>query len=164
MKYRPHVALLLVALGCAPPATIRLRNGANVESPIIGSDRDSVYVRGMYGEPHPIPRQEIVDIDHPGNVGTVAGLLLMAWGMAVLTSDPPKDSNPGEVIVDAFADVFLGTMLIVGGATETIIGSAIYLQSTGAASDTRPPRRRRGPPLPQPLPLVPPPPSPPPSP
>src|SRR4051812_39257567 len=67
------------AASCSTTATIERRNGSAVNARIVGSDAESVYVES-FGGTTPIPRNDITDIDHPGDAAAVVGAALAGYG------------------------------------------------------------------------------------
>ena len=79
LSYKIASTVLIATLfGCGNTATITRSNGPSFEARIVGSDRDRIYVEGARAG---IPREEIIDIDHPGNGAAVAGGILSAYGV-----------------------------------------------------------------------------------
>jgi hypothetical protein len=84
---RTLAVLLIGALGgCGTTATIRRSSGPAIEAEIVGGDRDNVYYRddneyGSFRHRTAIGRDEITDIDHPGNVAALLGGILAVYGL-----------------------------------------------------------------------------------
>lgn len=78
--YLPLV-LSAASLGCSKNAIIYNAHGAAIEGPIIRSDVDSITV-DVNGTPQTISRENISDIDHPGNGWLVAGAINTGIGVA----------------------------------------------------------------------------------
>ena len=73
-------SLLLVALvGSGSVARITMRDSSSVEGEIVASSNHYVSVETDEGD-EDVPRQEIRDIDHPGNVAATIGGILMGFG------------------------------------------------------------------------------------
>ena len=69
--------VLAVLVGCAPPATVTRTDGRLFEGRITGGDTQHVFVAG-----EPVARQDIRDIDHPGNVQAAVGTgMALAFGI-----------------------------------------------------------------------------------
>jgi hypothetical protein len=110
----PFVALALVLEGCVATATVTTRAGS-VEAVINGGDDESLAVTNEVGARRRIRRDDIVDIDHPGNV------LATAFGIST--------------VLLAFDTVILATGPVChGGATGSGAGPCIAIGSMAAAS------------------------------
>ena len=75
---RLTLALCLWLSGCSTAATLSLNSGVEVEARIRGADQDNLIVMTKDGSEVAIPREEISEIDHPGNVAAVIGGLMTA--------------------------------------------------------------------------------------
>jgi hypothetical protein len=120
---RAAVALLL-QLACATSATIQRRDAGTVDAWIVGSDENGLLVRDARGQPTRIPRDEIADVDHPGNVLVMAGLGLLAVGAQIVLSDQER----GEELAMTSTAVGLPALAMIGW------GGRAYLASKGAAA------------------------------
>jgi hypothetical protein len=88
-------ALLLISMaGCGSVATIKLRDSSSIEGEIVGSSNQVVSVETNDGQEQ-VPRQEISDIDHPGNVALTLGVLLMGYGAVNIALGAPKCGEKG---------------------------------------------------------------------
>ena len=80
--HRSIACLLLGAFaGCSTTATISRTNGPAFEAEILGSDANSLRVRDDYGREFAVAREEVADIDHPGNVLSTIGVVLIAMSI-----------------------------------------------------------------------------------
>src|SRR5262245_17058192 len=77
-------AVALVALGCSTTATVTRRHGAELEGTIWGGTPYDVVVKTEDGRYEEIPRDDISDIDHPGNVHALIGALAVGLGGIML--------------------------------------------------------------------------------
>jgi hypothetical protein len=69
--------------GCAATATVMTKRGS-LEATVNGGDAESLVVTNEVGLERRVPREEIVDIDHPGNVlATVFGVSAAVLGLDV---------------------------------------------------------------------------------
>jgi hypothetical protein len=81
------VAAALVVTPACGTATISYRGGSKVEGTIVGSSRNFIEVKQESGgRVKSIARDDIADIDHPGNVLALAGSLLLAFGVVTLAA------------------------------------------------------------------------------
>jgi hypothetical protein len=69
-----RVAALLVLCGCATTATVTTSRGT-IEATILGGDDDALLVMNEAGSKRRVPREDVREIDHPGNVlATIFGI------------------------------------------------------------------------------------------
>jgi hypothetical protein len=74
--------------GCGISAQIETRRGQRVEARILGGSAGSVYLAGENHERFTMRREEIADVDFPGNVLMIGGVALTAFGgYRLLTGD-----------------------------------------------------------------------------
>lgn len=86
----------VIGTGCSTTAHITLRDGSRVDGEIVDSDRASVVVRRS-GEEVRVPRDEIDDIDHPGNfLLTLGALGAGGWGLILLAASADVATAEGE--------------------------------------------------------------------
>ena len=79
---RSSIAGLLVLLtGCSTTTILKYRNGYDWEGQVVGGDDEHVYIQGRH-RVEAISREDIEDIDYPGNVAATIGVLLMLYGFA----------------------------------------------------------------------------------
>jgi hypothetical protein len=134
MPMKPTLALLTVLCGCSTTARVSLFDGRRFEARIQESDKENVVVETKAGWVVPIPRSEIADIDHPGNVTALVGLLLGAYGAVnVATVVGTCDKNPLPEV--ACASAFLP---ITVGVSMALWGTSIWSASTKAAGSPEP--------------------------
>jgi hypothetical protein len=124
------VAALACALGgCSTNALIRDTQYEH-DVPILRSTPTEIIVRTNEGE-RAIPRAEIRDIDHPGNVLGLAGVPVLALGIANLAGTWTCD--PTDSLCFGTGAGFLTASI---GALMTAFGLAIYARSvTRAGAD-----------------------------
>jgi hypothetical protein len=128
--------VLCASLGCATTATITRKNGQHDEATIVRGTTSSVMVDTGAGE-RPIPREEITDIDHPGNVHATVGALLLAYGILNISVGASQCDRRGAAFcTGVFTPAALGLGMGIWGLT-------VWSKSTKAARETGP----RGPEL-----------------
>ena len=115
--------------GCGTKATITRVNAPPVEAEIVGGDQENIYVE-LAGGTMPIAREEIEDIDHPGNVAAVIGGLVSAYGIANLALGLPQCEKQGPAFCTG---VILPATI---GLPVMIYGIAVWARSRGAANPT----------------------------
>lgn len=87
MRRLVPMVLFVVVSSCSTTATILTRDRKTTEATIIGGDRDVLLLKNTYGLESIVRRNEVRDIDHPGNVIALLGGLLLgssALDLAVL--------------------------------------------------------------------------------
>lgn len=89
------VVAVAFVCGCSSSATLKLRDGSEVEGRILRSSAESIWVEGGNDQPLELEREDIVDVTHPGNweIGVGTGLLalsvvLIGVGAAMDDQDP----------------------------------------------------------------------------
>ena len=122
-------ALALVFGGCSTNALIRDAQFEH-DVPILRSTPTEIIVRTNEGE-RALPRAEIRDIDHPGNVLALAGLPILALGVANLAGAwTCADGGPSGNFCFGTGAGFLTASI---GALMTAFGLAIYARSVSRA-------------------------------
>jgi hypothetical protein len=116
------MASLVALASCSTNALIR-DNQYEHNVPILRSTPTEIFVRTNEGE-RAIPRAEIRDIDHPGNVLALAGVPILALGIANLAGAWTCD--PTDSICFGSGAGFLTASI---GALMTAFGLAIYYRS-----------------------------------
>lgn len=116
-------AFILLASGalsaCSTTATITRLSGPPVEGDIVGGSRNSIVVTDDNGFRHAIPRSDIRDIDHPGNVHATVGGAVLAYGVLNIAVGLPecerRTDNQGAFCVGIFTPAVLGAGMILWG-------------------------------------------------
>jgi hypothetical protein len=114
---------LPAVLGCST-ATIQRRDGVEFEGRIEGSTARTLYVRDRHGELLRFDRNDVADIDHPGNAALSTGLFMgLFWGIG----DSSISSDDRER--------YLGRALLLSipALALAIGGGLIYYRSHAAA-------------------------------
>ena len=177
MTMRAIALLVSMSLGaCSTTATIHRVYGPSYEAEIADSDASALRVLGDDGRLHAVPRAEVTDVDHPGNVVLTVGAVLTAIGALVAISIM-NDGTP-SMPADRDDATAIGMVYGVPGVVMMALGGVAYITSKSRASAfeagrfptlSRPPPVRHLPPLPPPPPApapappAPAPPSPPPA-
>jgi hypothetical protein len=127
---RRLAAALAAALagGCSTTATIHGRNGLPDEATIVRGTSTSVMVDNGAGE-RAIPRSQIADIDHPGNVHAVVGAALLAYGILNISVGVPRCEEKGPAFCTG---VFTPAAVGLG---MSIWGLAVWSKSNRAARE-----------------------------
>jgi hypothetical protein len=125
------LAVAVAGAGCSTTATIHRVHGPSYEAEIVGSTDRALEVRGHDGRTYLVPREEIADIDHPGNVTFTVGASLAAFA-ALLAGSIAANRGSGEVDATTPA-VIVGVVYGVPGLLLALVGGLTWLSSTGAA-------------------------------
>jgi hypothetical protein len=115
----------MLLTGCGTTATITRRDGGSIDAKIIGGDRDNIYVDGQgYSV---IPRSEVEDIDHPGNVAATIGGVVTGYGIANIAIGVPNCEKMGPAYcVGVFTPAAVGLPIMLWGI-GTYAGSVMAL-------------------------------------
>jgi hypothetical protein len=118
-----------VLAGCSANATIIRgeRDGGTVYGKIVGVGERNLYVRTPSGEEIGVPRDEIEDIDHPGNVLALVGAAIVVSGAYNIWVGLPN--------CDSRSTAFCVAVVIpaVVGAGMSAWGGSVYARSHAAA-------------------------------
>jgi hypothetical protein len=125
--------------GCSTTANISRTNGPAYEADIVSSDANSLHVRDNYGREILVPREEVADIDHPGNVLYTIGLVLVAMSVPMLIAGLANrhQSQPSE----------WSGMAFVIGIPEAVTGLCLAIPGWSRQSGRGPARWCAGRPL-----------------
>jgi hypothetical protein len=125
----------LALVGCSTNALIRDSRFEH-DAPILRSTPSEIIVRTNEGE-RAIPRAEIRDIDHPGNVLALAGVPILTLGLANLAGAwSCADRGPTDSFCFGTGAGFLTASI---GALMVAFGAVIWGRSTARAGE--PPAR-----------------------
>jgi hypothetical protein len=107
---------LVLLTGCGNSATITRRMASPVDARIIGGDTENLYVELPGGRTETIPKREVVDIDHPGNVAATIGGVVGVYGIAnIAVGLPDCDKGGPAFCMGVFLPATIGVSLIVYG-------------------------------------------------
>lgn len=119
--------LAAFATGCGSTAVISKRGAsAPIEATIKRSTSDMIYVETA-GTEIGISRDEITDIDHPGNVAATIGGVLTGYGLVNIATGVPQCEREGAAFCTG---VFLPATI---GGSLLAYGLSVWLGSTSAA-------------------------------
>jgi hypothetical protein len=154
VQRRPIAALALCAAlipaaagGCSTSALLQTRYGGTVEAHVVGGSPGSVYLANKEHGKFTLRRDDVTDVDYPGNVMLFAGAGLLAAGGLGLWLGDTRCGSVGDAgtcaasVVPAVAGLLLATW-----------GAFVYHRSTRAFRDTSKPEpdqvmKPRAPPL-----------------
>ncbi|HRI66881.1 MAG TPA: hypothetical protein PK156_21690 [Polyangium sp.] len=112
--------------GCGTTATITRAGASPIEAKIVGSDERAIFL-DTHGSTIPVDRDEITDIDHPGNVAATIGGIVTAYGIANIVMGASDCERKGGATC-------VGMVLPAGiGAPIMITGLVNWIQSVNAA-------------------------------
>ncbi len=131
MSFKLAVLGLVFLTGCGTSATITRRSGTAIDAKIVAGDEKNVHVEVANGYSQAIPREDIADIDHPGNVAAVIGGIVTAYGVANIAVGAPEcdRQGPAYCIGVVTPAIIGGSIMLWGIATYT--GSVMALQDGG---------------------------------
>ncbi len=125
---------LVVALSvgaCSTTATIHRAHGPAYEAEIADSDASRLRVLGDDGRLHEVPRAEVTDVDHPGNVVLTVGAVLAGIGALVALSILSDSNSTQQQRNDATA---IALVYGLPGLAMLIAGGVTYIGSISRAS------------------------------
>jgi hypothetical protein len=134
---RRHLLASALLLGCSTTATIRHDRGPPLETRIVGGTPGAILVYAQ-GRTYALPRHEVRDIDHPGNVHVLVGGMLAAYGIVNIAVGFERcekaqgfenDAEYGGYCAGVFTPFILGTGMVLWGLVT-------YVSSTSRANDT----------------------------
>jgi hypothetical protein len=123
--------VLCAVSGCATTATISRTDGWTYEADILDSDASSLHVRDVYGREVRVPREEVADIDHPGNLLLTFGLIAVAMSIPLIVGDLAQDKS--QRTEWSGLGVVIGAGEAIAGLSLAIPGWVRYRHSTRAA-------------------------------
>lgn len=109
---------------CSSNASIRNRGGGLLEARIAGSDAGSLLLDHPGRGTIRLPREQVEDIDHPGNVVVMAGVSVLLVGAYIIASEHQRGV---EMVSTGLATGVPGLAMITWGAST-------YLRSRDAAA------------------------------
>jgi hypothetical protein len=141
--------LCLCVAGCGTTATIVRTDGGQVEGRISGGSFDEIWLVDGKGRERRIPRNEIVDIDHPGAIAAGAGVALLVLGLLSIHDNGPHcTERGGTACMQAFAPAAIGVFTLAWGGM--VYSRSVSRAKQGLANAPEPPpsQGRQAPPFP----------------
>lgn len=123
------VATVLLA-GCGTTATVSRLGSRPLDARIVGGDSASIYVETDSAK-YAVPRNEITDIDHPGNVAATIGAIVTGYGIANIAAGASDCDRYGGAYC---AGVFLPAAI---GAPVMAYGLVTWISSVSAAGERK---------------------------
>jgi hypothetical protein len=127
-------------MACSTTATIYRNSGMMMEGSIIGGSRDAILVEPNHGPRQEVPRDDIAEIDHPGNVHALVGGIVLAYGIGNIAVGMDECQNRTDQQAAFCVGVFTPAAL---GAGMLIWGLATWVGSKGSADDVSLPSMER---------------------
>jgi hypothetical protein len=119
-------SLAALITGCGSTATITRVGARPIEAKIVGSDARAIFIE-TDGVRSPVARDEISDIDHPGNVAATIGTIVTGYGIANIALGAENCERGGAAYCTG---VFLPAMI---GAPIMLFGIATWAGSVSNA-------------------------------
>jgi hypothetical protein len=101
------------AFGCSTTATIARTNGPPIEASIEGGSPSSIVLEGGAI----VSRNEITEVDHPGNVHAVVGGVILGYGLLNIAAGASTCGDSGEFPSKGEQNAFC-----VGMVTPALLG------------------------------------------
>ena len=127
---------LALVTGCGNSATISRGGARSVDAVIVGGDSENIYLDGPGGS-ETVPRSEVTDVDHPGNVAAVLGGIVTAYGIVNIAVGTPSCEKQGAAFCTG---VFLPAAI---GLPIMTYGIATYAGSV-SSMDSAPKQEQKG--------------------
>jgi len=133
MPTKLSVVLLSLLCGCSTTATISRINGTRLEAEIQHTDGHNLVVQTDAGHKVRIPKSEVANIDHPGNVAAFIGAALSTYGMVnIALGASTCRSVGGAFCAGVFAPAAIGVPILAWGLMT-------WSRSTKAVNKIMPP-------------------------
>jgi hypothetical protein len=129
--------LVAFATACSTSATITRTNGTSVEGWVRGGTPESIIVEPRVGNIQEIERDDIAEIDHPGNVHLLVGGMVLGYG-GILVGAGLDDCQQAETVGNC-ATLFIPAIV---GAGIAAWGLVTWAGSKEAVADRRLAARR----------------------
>jgi hypothetical protein len=118
-KYPGIATCLTFVMGCSTTATVSRRSGPPIEGQIKGGSPNTIAVDTGGGEVV-VPRSDITEVDHPGNVHTLIGGLLLGYGVLNIAVGAPECENRPKdertaYCIGVFTPAVLGASIMIWG-------------------------------------------------
>jgi hypothetical protein len=137
------IAAMATAAGaCSTTATISRRHGPAYEAEIVGSDADTLRLENGDGQALLVPREDVVDIDHPGNVLMTIGAVILGVGTINVLGTYGQLIEPMSGQSQNQAAAAATVVAIIPGAILTVVGAIIYGRSRNRAAAFQSPAAR----------------------
>ncbi len=117
-----------LASGCGRGATLTLANGGTYSGRPISNDETHVLIQTRHGR-YVVCKRDVSDADHAGNGALIAGVALIATGVAAFyagSHERTVEGGPNGFLVE------LGMLVLLGGVVTATIGATQFGASTDA--------------------------------
>ncbi len=135
-----RIVLALLVCGCATTATIVTQRGT-LEATINGSDADSLLVTNDVGVKRRVLREDILEVDHPGNViATIFGITGAVFaaetaGLALSATCTSTGGGPGPAPCIAAGSLSAASLVLFAVGLYTWVTSRNAVFNPLPASD-----------------------------
>ena len=145
------IVLMILCCSCITSARLEMKDGSFVDGEILGSTESEVFVKAKDGPGQTIKRLDIADIDHPGNVTLVGGVVLIIYaaGFSVIGIANLRAAAAGRARAEeeraleglltqtgaqfsetvGWAFVTIGAVFLAGGVPAVVGGADIWTTS-----------------------------------
>ncbi|HEY7370647.1 MAG TPA: hypothetical protein VIF57_00620 [Polyangia bacterium] len=136
MGRRPVAALTrllllpLVVGACATTTTVETRSGNVYEAHTVGGSPGSVYLANKSLGRFSVRREDVADVDFPGNVQILGGLALSAFGGWRLVSGDTQCSGFGDI-----GNCMVNVVPSIAGLLIALWGTYVYVRARSAFED-----------------------------
>lgn len=129
MRWVCVVMVALFWMGCDKNATLVLRDRGAFHARIVdGNERQLWVVHASTNHVESIPREEVVSIDHPGDVWITTGAMLLGVALAQLTLLSVMEGRTNQ---DTLSFGLIGMAPIVG------VGGLVMFQGLSVGAESR---------------------------
>jgi len=132
------LVLFALTLGCSTTATVKLRDGREYEGEVTDSNAEWLYLDRDPGTAAHVPRGEVVNINHPGDIHFIVGSIIAGLGVANLAVNADECGEDGCFSMCAVAITPLAVGLGVG-----TWGLVVWLDSKATAGQEDKPFKNR---------------------
>jgi len=134
-----------LSIGCSPYARVYRQDGSALDARITGSDRSQLFLALPDDETTTIDRDDIEDIDHPGNVAMLVGLpntvlggvcaVISVFTLPAAIEQGWPDDNSDDLGAAPVATLFgvIAALSLAVGLPPFLWGSRQWFDSTGNA-------------------------------
>jgi hypothetical protein len=126
-----RLLLLPLAVGaCATTTTVETRGGTVYEAHVMGGSPGSVYLSTKANGRFSVRREDVADVDYPGNVQILGGLALGAFGGWRLLSGDTQCSGFGDI-----GNCMVNVVPAIAGLLIALWGTYVYVRASRAFDD-----------------------------
>lgn len=120
-----RLVLFMLLMGCGSGAIVTTHDGRYLEGRIGGHDRGYVFIAGER-----VPRSNVEDIDHPGNVAALLGSIVAGLGALSATSNCKEENRAADPTPCTSSGIWMLT-----GIPIAIYGFVTHAESVSRAGE-----------------------------